>query len=88
VAREDSQAVGDERRPTWLRTLRSFHTGLQQAGPAATSGYSLIGAIAFCGGIGYLTDRWFGTTPNGLVVGLLFGVVAGMYFVAREVWRR
>ncbi len=81
-------AVGDERGPTWLRTLRSFHTGLQQAGPAATSGYSLIGALAFCGGLGYAADRMLGTAPNGLVVGMLFGVVAGLYLVAKELWRR
>ena len=80
--------MGDERKPSWLRTFRSFHTGLQQAGPAATSGYSMIGAIAFCGGLGYLADRVFGSAPTGLVVGVLFGVVAGLYLVAKEVWRR
>lgn len=80
--------MGDERKPSWLRTLQSFNTGLQQAGPAATSGYSLIGALAFCGGLGYLADRWFGTAPNGLVAGMLFGVVAGLYLVAKAVWRR
>jgi F0F1-type ATP synthase assembly protein I len=48
----------------------------------------MIGAIAFCGGLGYLADRVFGSAPTGLVVGLLFGVVAGLYLVAKEVWHR
>ncbi|HXT69744.1 MAG TPA: AtpZ/AtpI family protein [Vicinamibacterales bacterium] len=80
--------MGDERGPSWFRTLRSFNTGLQQAGPAATTGYSLIGALGFCGGLGYLADRWLGTAPTGLVVGMLFGVVAGLYLVAKAVWHR
>lgn len=81
-------AAGDRREPTWMRTLRSFHTGVQQAGPTATIGYSMIGALLLCGGVGYLIDRWFGTAPNGLVFGLLFGVVAGLYSLAKELWRR
>ena len=48
----------------------------------------MIGAIGFCGGLGYVADRWFESAPTGLVTGLLFGVVAGMYLVAKEVWRR
>ena len=78
----------DQRGPSWLRTLRSFQTGVQQAGPAASISYTLIGAIGFCGGLGYLIDRWTGSAPTGLVIGLLFGVVAGLYLLARELWGR
>jgi len=78
----------DEREGALLRALRSLQSGVQQAAPAATAGYSLIGAILLLGGLGYAFDRWQGTTPNGLVVGLLSGVVAGMYLLARDLWRR
>lgn len=77
----------DQRGPAWLRSLRSFQTGVQQAGPAATAGYSLVGAVGFCGGIGYAVDRWLGTT-NGLTIGLLLGVGVGLYLLAKELWRR
>jgi F0F1-type ATP synthase assembly protein I len=48
----------------------------------------MIGAIGFCGALGYGADWWLGSTPTGLVSGLLIGVGAGMYLLAREVWRR
>ena len=81
-------AANDQRGPSWLRTLQSLQSGVQQAGPAATAGYTLIGAIGFCGAVGYGVDWLLGSTPTGLVSGLLFGVGAGMYLLAREVWRR
>ena len=80
--------TSDQRGPSWLRSLQSFQSGIQQAGPAATAGYTLIGAIGFCGALGYGADWWLGTAPTGLVSGLLFGVGAGMYLLARELWRR
>jgi F0F1-type ATP synthase assembly protein I len=80
--------VTDQRGPSWWRALGSLQTGVQQAGPAATAGYSLIGAIGFCGALGYGADRWLHSSPTGLVIGLLSGVVVGLYLVAREVWRR
>ena len=81
-------AVGNERGPSWLKNLTSFGPSLQQAGPAATIGYTLIGAIVLCGAVGYGIDRWLGTEPNGLVFGLLFGVVAGLYSLAKALWHR
>ena len=71
-----------------MRSLQSFQSGIQQAGPAATAGYTMIGAIGLCGAVGYGADWWLGSTPTGLVSGLLIGVGAGMYLLAREVWRR
>jgi F0F1-type ATP synthase assembly protein I len=61
---------------------------MQRAGPAATAGYSLTGAILMLGGLGYGFDRWMGTAPTGLVVGLFLGFATGMYLLAKELWRR
>jgi F0F1-type ATP synthase assembly protein I len=80
--------TNDPRGPSWLRSLQSFQSGIQQAGPAATAGYTLIGAIGLCGALGYGMDSWLGSAPTGLVSGLLIGVGAGMYLLARQVWRR
>ena len=70
------------------RSLKTLQTSVQRAGPAAAASYSLIGAIVLFGGIGYGCDRWLDTAPWCLVVGLLFGIVAGFYQLARAVWRR
>lgn len=78
----------DDREPSVLRALRALQSGVQQAVPAAAAGYTLIGAIVFMGALGYAFDRWQGTSPTGLVIGLLSGVVAGLYLLAKELWHR
>jgi F0F1-type ATP synthase assembly protein I len=71
-----------------IEALKTLQSGVQQTGPAAAAAYSLTGAILFLGGLGYLFDRWQGTAPTGLVVGMLLGVVIGMYLLAKELWHR
>ena len=77
----------DERDPFLARSLQFLQTNLRQAGPAATASYSLIGAIVLLGSGGYLVDRWLGTDPWGVLVGLLAGLVVGFYELAKAVWR-
>ena len=81
-------ASGNQRGPSWLRTLLSFQSGIQQAGSAAGASYSLIGAIVLFGGIGYAIDVWRGTSPTGVTSGLILGVVVGFYLLAKAVWHR
>lgn len=71
-----------------IQAAKALQSGAQQAGPAAAAGYSLIGSILFLGALGYGFDRWRGTAPTGVVVGMLLGVVVGFYILAKEVWRR
>jgi len=78
-----------DRRPNDLaRSFRFFQENLRRSGPAMVAGYTLIGAIALLGAIGYGIDRWRGTAPWGLVIGLLLGIVVGFYELARIVWPR
>jgi F0F1-type ATP synthase assembly protein I len=77
----------DDKR-TWVDSLKALQPGAGPIGPASAIGYSLIGAIGFLGGAGYVFDRWRGTAPTGLVVGMLLGFVVGMYLLAKELWRR
>jgi F0F1-type ATP synthase assembly protein I len=70
------------------RSLKALQTSVERAGPAAAASYSLIGAILLCGGIGYGCDRWFGTDPWGLILGLVAGIVVGFYQLVQAVWRR
>ena len=78
----------NQRGPSWLRTLQSFQSGVQQAGPAAGASYSLIGAIVLFGGVGYAYDAWQGTSPNGVTTGLIIGLIVGFYLLAKAVWHR
>jgi ATP synthase protein I len=70
------------------RSLGSFQDTVRRAGPAASAGYTLIGALLLLGGIGYGIDRWLGTSPWGLLAGLILGIVVGFYELARTVWHR
>jgi ATP synthase protein I len=79
---------GDNRARSLARSIRALQNSVQRAGPAAAASYSLIGAILLFGGIGYACDRWFGTEPWCLVGGLIVGMAAGFYQLARAVWRR
>ena len=47
----------------------------------------MIGSILLLGGGGAVIDRWQDSAPWGLFVGLLLGVVVGLYEVAKAVWK-
>jgi len=70
------------------KSTRAFQERAEQAGPAAGAGYTIIGAIIVCGGLGYAIDRWRGTAPWFLVGGLLLGIVVGMWELAKTVWHK
>jgi len=81
--------MSDENRETYLaRSLRQTQENFRRAGPAATAGYTLLGAILLLGGIGYAVDAWRGTTPWFLLAGLLLGVVVGFVELAKVIWRK
>ena len=77
----------DKRLQILERSAKSFQEQAEQAGPAAGASYGLIGAIILLGGIGYGIDRWLGSSPWGLLIGLALGLVVGFYGLARMVWR-
>ena len=78
----------DESTRGLAKTLRAFQERAQQAGPAASASYSLIGAIAVFGGLGYAADAWLKTAPALLLVGLLLGVATGFYLLVTIGTRR
>ena len=67
------------------RSIRAFQENVSQSGSAASASYSLIGAIVVLGGIGYAVDRWQGTAPWGVFVGLMLGLVVGFYELSKAV---
>lgn len=42
----------------------------------------LLSSVLVVGGIGWLLDRWLGTAPWGLVLGVLAGNACGLYLIA------
>ena len=67
---------------------KSFQDNVSRSMPGAAASYTLIGAILLMGSIGYALDRWLGTAPWLLLVGLLLGIVTGFYELAKAVWRK
>jgi ATP synthase protein I len=65
------------------RATRAFQGNVTSAGPVAAASYTLVGGIILLGGIGYAVDRWWGTAPWGLVIGLTLGIVVGFYEIIR-----
>ena len=78
----------DDRGSFLERSAKRLQETAEQAGPAAAASYTLIGAIILLGGIGYAVDRWRGTSPWFLLIGLLLGLIVGFYELAKAVWRR
>jgi F0F1-type ATP synthase assembly protein I len=61
------------------KKIRAVQSTLDQVGPAAFASYTLVGAVLLLGALGYAFDRWQGTSPWGLVIGLFLGIAVGFY---------
>jgi F0F1-type ATP synthase assembly protein I len=70
------------------RSLHYMQESLRKSGPAASAGYTLIGAIILLGGIGYALDSWRGTSPWFLIAGLLLGLIVGFFELAKTIWSK
>lgn len=51
----------------------------RKSGLAYAAAFSLFASVAFMLGVGYVIDRFFGSAPWGLVVGIILGAVVGLY---------
>ena len=84
-------AVGEmakDSRFSFARSIQVFQENVSRAGPAATASYTLIGAVVGLGGLGYAVDRWLGSEPWGVFIGLLLGLVVGFYELVKAVQPR
>jgi F0F1-type ATP synthase assembly protein I len=70
------------------QAAKSLQDNATRSGPAAAASYTLIGAIVLFGGLGYGFDWWRGTSPWGVFIGLMLGVVVGFYELIKSTWRR
>jgi len=69
-------------------SARAFQENVNRGGPGGGASYTLIGAILVLGGIGYAIDRWQGTAPFGVAIGLFLGMAVGFYELIKSTWRR
>ena len=84
-----SRAVPEPDRTSSLaRAMKALQANMTSAGPAVAASYTLLGAILLLGGIGYVVDSRFGTSPAFVATGLVLGVVVGLYQLAKTLWRR
>jgi ATP synthase protein I len=73
---------------SFSRSAKSLQDNASNAGAAAGASYTLVGAIILLGGIGYAVDRWQGTAPWGLIIGLALGMIVGFYELVKTTWPR
>ena len=73
---------------SYSRSAKSLQENAERAGSAAGASYTLIGGILVLGGIGYAVDHWRGTSPWGLIIGLVLGIVVGFYDLVKSTWPR
>ena len=70
------------------KSLEAFQESVQESEEAATSSYTLIGAIILLGGIGYAQDLWRGSSHAFLFGGLVLGLIVGFYQLAKVAFKR
>jgi F0F1-type ATP synthase assembly protein I len=79
----------DKERPfSYSQAAKSLQDNASRSGNAAAGSYTLIGAIVLLGGLGFGFDKWRGTSPWGVFIGLMLGVIVGFYELIKTTWRR
>jgi ATP synthase protein I len=55
----------------------------QKSGIAYAAAFTLFMSVAALTGVGWVVDRWAGTSPWFLVAGIILGAIAGFYQFVR-----
>ena len=61
----------------------AYTDGMREAGTHLGTGLQIGVSMVFFVGLGLLVDRWLGTTPWGVIVGAILGMVGIMALVLR-----
>jgi F0F1-type ATP synthase assembly protein I len=57
-------------------------------GDAWTLGFTLVGIVLLCTGLGYLLDRWIGTRPLLMIGGVFVGAGLGFAYLVSILFSR
>ena len=88
LARVIGEMAKKNRSFSYSRSAKSLQDNASNAGAAAGASYTLVGGIIVLGGLGYMLDRWQGTGPWGLIIGLALGIIVGFYDLVKTAARR
>lgn len=66
-----------------IKVSKIFMNIVRQSSPYMMASYTLVGSLIGLALLGYFADRWLGTEPWLLLLGLILGLVIGLYEVAR-----
>ena len=69
------------------KSFESFQKVIKQSGPAAAASYGLIASILLFTFIGWYIDLSTDSSPWGVIIGLLFGLMTGFYHLAKTIWK-
>jgi F0F1-type ATP synthase assembly protein I len=87
VTREQMDKETLDRFRTSGRANRALQDNLDRNESRIFASYGLIGAILLLGGVGFALDRWAGTSPWFLLIGLAGGIACGFLQLVRSVSR-
>lgn len=66
-----------------IKVSKKFMTIVRQSVPYMVASYTLIGSLIGLSLLGYFADKWLGTEPWLLLLGVILGLVIGLYEVAK-----
>mgnify|MGYP005833861583 CR=1 FL=1 len=79
--------MGDPKRVDQNSGFSLYTKALRSAGPIFGSGIQLAATVVIMFFVGRYLDRQFGTDPWLMIVGILFGFVAGLYNFVKIIQR-
>lgn len=88
LARAIGEMAKKNRSFPYSRSAKSLQDNASNAGAAAGASYTLVGGIIVLGGLGYVVDKWQGTSPWGLIIGLALGIIVGFYDLVKTAAKR
>ncbi len=73
--------------PAPTRKKRPFTAPMAKVGALAGIGVEIFASILGLGGVGWLLDYWFGTFPIMMTIGLILGIIGGLYNAVKKAMR-
>ena len=71
----------------WGKSFEYFQKVVKEAGPAATASYALLVSLIIFILIGWYIDLSRDSSPWGVIIGMLSGLVIGFYQLAKIIWK-
>jgi len=66
-----------------MKVSKKFMAIVRQSVPYMVASYTLIGSLIGLSLLGYFADKWLSTEPWLLLLGVILGLVIGLYGVAK-----